>query len=81
MTKEDVYSHYAFENDLKERFLVLIKRRVGELSYDENVTIRDFGYIRNQDAFRVDYTLSGGHYNRVYSFGSIVIPLSEVCEL
>ena len=81
MTKQDVYAHYAFEDELKKRFLVLVERRIGELSCDENLIVRDFGYLRNQDAFRVDYTLSGGHYNSVYSFGSIVIPLSEVCEL
>ena len=80
MTKEDVYAHYAFKDDLKERFVALLNRRIS-LSYDDEIHIFDYKFIPAHDAFRVEYKVSGGHFNDVHSWGSVILHLSEVCEL
>lgn len=79
MTKQDIYAHYAFEDDLKECFVALLKRRVN-LSCDDEIHVLDYKFIPAHDAFRVEYKVSGGHFNDVHSWGSIILPLSEVCE-
>ena len=80
MTKQDVYAHYAFEDDLKERFVALLKRRI-TLSYDDEIHITDYKFISAHDSFRVEYKVSGGHFNDVHTRGSVILPISEVCDL